>query len=126
MFSPNLWSFDAPNTHITYKYNEGEANKKCEKQICKRIHSHPFNKVVNLDSNNFYFCIFSSNLFLVILKKRQQTVHRTQLNKKISLSLKNENTYEFKIDLWLYFAMIVFRIFCCFSIYDIVIRLASN
>lgn len=49
MFAPNVWSFDSPNTHIVYKYSE--SNEKHEKQICKRIHSHPFNRVVR--KNNF-------------------------------------------------------------------------
>lgn len=45
MFAPNVWSFDPPNTHIHHKYSE--SNAKHEKQICKRIHSHPFNRVVS-------------------------------------------------------------------------------
>lgn len=47
MFSPNVWSFDPPNTQITHKYSD--LNKNTEKQICKRIHSHPFNKAVSFD-----------------------------------------------------------------------------
>ncbi|XP_055303662.1 ribonuclease P protein subunit p40 isoform X2 [Sitodiplosis mosellana] len=46
MFAPNVWSFDSPNTQIAYKYSE--SNEKHEKQICKRIHSHPFNRVISI------------------------------------------------------------------------------
>lgn len=45
MFAPNVWTFDPPNTHFEYKYSE--SNTKHEKQICKRIHSHPYNRVVS-------------------------------------------------------------------------------
>lgn len=49
MFAPNVWSFDPPKTQIVHKYSE--SNEKHEKQICKRIHSHPFNRMVRLHSN---------------------------------------------------------------------------
>lgn len=45
MFAPNVWSFDPPNTQFTYKYSESD--QKHVKQICKRIHSHAFNRVVS-------------------------------------------------------------------------------
>lgn len=59
MFAPNVWSFDAPNTQIAHKYSE--SNEKHEKQICKRIHSHPFNRVVRNCFNGTL--IISFNLF---------------------------------------------------------------
>ncbi|XP_031627936.1 ribonuclease P protein subunit p40 isoform X2 [Contarinia nasturtii] len=46
MFAPNVWSFEPPNTQIVHKYSE--SNEKHEKQICKRIHSHPFNRVITI------------------------------------------------------------------------------
>lgn len=45
MFAPNVWSFDPPNTQFIHKYSE--SNPKHAKQICKRIHSHPFNRLVS-------------------------------------------------------------------------------
>lgn len=45
MFAPNVWTFNPPNTLITHKYSE--SNQKHAKQICKRIHNHPFNRVVS-------------------------------------------------------------------------------
>lgn len=45
MFAPNVWSFDPPNTQITYRCSE--SIQKHTKQICKRIHSHPFNRLVS-------------------------------------------------------------------------------
>lgn len=45
MFAPNVWSFDPPNTQFTYKYSESD--QKHVKQICTRIHSHAFNRMVS-------------------------------------------------------------------------------
>lgn len=45
MDSPNVWKYDAPNTLITRKINQ--LNSKNEKQLIKRIQSHPFNKLVS-------------------------------------------------------------------------------
>lgn len=47
MFSPDVWSFDPPNTLITQKY--ADLNEKSMKNVSKRIHSHPFNKLVSSD-----------------------------------------------------------------------------
>lgn len=44
MFSPNVWSFEPPNSLITTKIDE--LTEKCVKQTIKRIQSHPFNKLV--------------------------------------------------------------------------------